>query len=149
MKLGRKRQIFSKHFAELVVWGNSLPRIDCTIDEVRRGKQQAEWNATHCRVPKAHRRCDRQAPAHIHRVAGGHPFRAIGIALSLHNSGLAGDLLVYQDGKLLARSEDYDFLGTHWEALTGTYEGAELQFAWGGRLGDDGGHFSLAHGDRR
>ena len=148
MHLSRKRQIFSKHFAELVVWGNSQPMVDCTINEVLRGKQQAEWNASHCRHPKAKSRCERPQGAHIHHVGGGHEFKAIGIARSLHSSGLAGDLLVYLNGKLLPESPDYLFLGEKWEALSGKYDETQLQFTWGGRF-NDGGHFSLAHGGRR
>ena len=58
---------------------------------------------------------------------------------SLHYEGLAGDLILYKDGKYLTETSDYEFAGNFWEHLGGS---------WGGRFGD-GNHFSLAHGGRK
>jgi len=59
---------------------------------------------------------------------------------SLHYEGLAGDLILYNaNGTYLTRTEDYEFAGTFWEALGGS---------WGGRF-KDGNHFSLEYGGRK
>lgn len=60
---------------------------------------------------------------------------------SLHESGLATDILLYRDGNYLMDTDDYRELGERWEAL-GTERGLDL--AWGGRFSKpDGNHFSL------
>lgn len=60
---------------------------------------------------------------------------------SLHEIGLAADILLYKAGVYLTSTEDYQALGERWEAL-----GAELglPLAWGGRFKkQDGNHFSM------
>src|SRR5689334_23182310 len=60
---------------------------------------------------------------------------------SLHESGLAADILLYRDGNYLMDTADYRELGEAWEAL-GTE--LKLDLAWGGRFTKpDGNHFSL------
>lgn len=58
---------------------------------------------------------------------------------SLHHHGLAGDLLVYKDGKYLTSTDEYTALGELWEQM-GRESG--LPLTWGGRF-RDGNHFSL------
>lgn len=150
MKLSRKRQIFSRRFAELIVWARRKG-YEAAIDEVRRGRAQATWNAEHCRVQVSGKRCEGRPGDRIHLQPdnrGRHRFRAIGIRTSLHRRGLAGDLLLYRRGAYLTQSEDYEELGVRWEGFSREYDGEELEFAWGGRF-QDGGHFSIVHGGRR
>lgn len=58
---------------------------------------------------------------------------------SLHELGLAADILLYKDGVYLTKTEDYEALGLRWEEL-GKKLGLDL--VWGGRF-KDGNHFSL------
>jgi len=61
---------------------------------------------------------------------------------SLHEVGLAQDVVLYHAGIYLTDTPDYKFLGEWWEAL-GVEKG--LPLAWGGRFTrPDGDHFSLA-----
>jgi hypothetical protein len=61
---------------------------------------------------------------------------------SLHNVGLAQDLLLYQNGVYLTESAKYQFLGQFWKEL-GVKKG--LALAWGGDFTKvDGNHFSLS-----
>jgi hypothetical protein len=62
----------------------------------------------------------------------------LGFSRSLHVKGLAGDLLLYRDGKYLRSTKAHEELGLWWEAQH------EL-CCWGGRFGD-GGHYSITHG---
>lgn len=64
---------------------------------------------------------------------------------SLHHIGLAGDLLIYKDGKYLTSTEEYTLLGTEWEQM-GVRK--DLPLRWGGRF-KDGNHFSLEWGGRK
>lgn len=60
---------------------------------------------------------------------------------SLHEIGLAADLLVYKQGVYLTDSAAYGELGQYWE-LWGKAQ--SLPLAWGGRFtSPDGNHFSL------
>lgn len=149
MKLARKRQIFTQRLAELVGWARRQG-YEAALDEVRRGKAQAAWNAEHCRVRLARGRCELRRGAGIHQPHGKdyHRFRAIGIRTTLHGNGLAGDLLLFLHGKYLKETKDYSTLGKHWEGYSGFYDSEELTFIWGGRF-QDGGHFSIAHAGRR
>lgn len=56
---------------------------------------------------------------------------------SLHYIGLAKDLLLYQDGKYLTKTEDYKYLGQFWKLR-------DSDCRWGGDF-SDGGHFSIAY----
>lgn len=58
---------------------------------------------------------------------------------SLHHLGLAGDLILYKDGKYLSDTESYRVLGEWWEKEGRTLR---LPLRWGGRFGD-GNHFSI------
>jgi hypothetical protein len=65
---------------------------------------------------------------------------------SLHYSGCAGDLLLYdKNGTYLPFTESYQELGEYWETLN-------VSCKWGGRWGD-GNHFSFCphalFGDRK
>lgn len=64
---------------------------------------------------------------------------------SLHHEGLAGDLILYKDGKYLTETSDYAPLGLWWETY-GEEKGIPLK--WGGHF-NDGNHFSLARGGRK
>lgn len=64
---------------------------------------------------------------------------------SLHELGLAADILLYKGGVYLTKTEDYQQLGEWWEAY-GKEQG--LPLAWGGRF-KDGNHFSLAWGGKK
>lgn len=60
---------------------------------------------------------------------------------SVHELGLAADLLLYRDGVYLTKTEDYTSLGELWERM-----GIELglPLVWGGRFTHpDGNHFSM------
>ena len=149
MKLSRKRQIFTWRLADLIHWAR-LQGYEVACDEVRRGPQQVDWNVTHCSVRIQKRRCEQRRAGPIHHPAttGFHPFKAIGIRGSLHNNGLAADLLLFHHGAYLIKTDQYEALGLHWESYTGFYDSEELTFVWGGRF-QDGGHFSIAHSGRR
>jgi len=60
---------------------------------------------------------------------------------SLHELGLAADLLLYKDGRYLTDTLDYTALGELWELMG---QQADLPLTWGGRFQKrDGNHFSL------
>lgn len=60
---------------------------------------------------------------------------------SLHEIGLAADILLYLNGTYLTLTSEYQFLGERWEALGVTLG---LPLMWGGRFSkQDGNHFSL------
>jgi hypothetical protein len=62
---------------------------------------------------------------------------------SVHNVGLAQDLLLYRDGTYLTRTEDYQPLGEWWETQ-------HTLARWGGRFSHrDGNHFSFEWEGRR
>lgn len=149
MKLSRKRQIFTWRLADLIHWARQQG-YEVACNEVSRGRQQADWNANHCSVYVQKRRCKQRRAAPIHHPAkeGYHPFKAIGIRGSLHNKGLAADLLLYEHGTYLTEMDQYEALGLHWEGYTGYYDSEELVFVWGGRF-QDGQHVSIAHSGRR
>lgn len=61
---------------------------------------------------------------------------------SLHEIGLAADLLLYKDGRYLTDTLDYTPLGELWEEMG---RQANLPLAWGGRFKNrDGNHFSFS-----
>lgn len=65
-----------------------------------------------------------------------------GIKNSLHTKRLAIDLNLFQNGKYLTDSKDYEILGKYWESLSTD----QLQCCWGGRFSKpDGNHFSISH----
>ena len=133
------RILFTRHWGRLLVHASELG-LDVIQGECLRGEYQAKWNASHCKVHSNGKRCEQIRLAHD-RGALGHSFAPIGIGTSLHVSGLAGDLLVMRDGKIVEDLEPYRLLGEWWEAQ---FEAA----AWGGRFRDPG-HFSHAFGGRK
>lgn len=106
---------------------------ECAINEVKRSPAQAYLNSLG--------RSGRNKLADFNHVYYRHFADLLrgqvggGISNSLHNDGLAIDLILYKDGKYLSSSEDYRSLGEWWERL-------DPLARWGGRFGD-GNHFSL------
>lgn len=120
MTLTEKRILFTTLLGRLLVWASDLGLL-VAVDEVKRGKQQAQWNAQH----------------------------GLGIADSVHLVGLAADLLGYrkQDGALLYISDGsdpiYAALGKRWKTL-------HALARWGGDFTrPDPGHVSLEHEGRQ
>jgi hypothetical protein len=75
-------------------------------------------------------------------IAIGNNGAANGIRNSLHEVGLAVDLLLYTpEGLYLTIGASYTQLGEWWE-------GQDMRAAWGGRFGDPG-HFSFAWQGKR
>ena len=132
MTLGQKQELFAGLLPQLITRAYEMG-FRVRLQELRRGKEQAEYNATHCGF------CKKEEIRHGRNVD--HEFKAIGIKNSLHCDGLALDLVLFRDGKPLWATKRYRELGEYWEALH------EL-CAWGGRF-DDGGHFSIMHKGRR
>lgn len=63
------------------------------------------------------------------------------MAGSLHDVGLAQDIVLYKHGTYLTKTEDYEFLGVLWESWGRAFE---LPLYWGGRFTTpDGNHFSF------
>lgn len=115
LTIREKRCLFTRLFAKLVVRCSELG-YECAIDQVKRTDKEAEENAE----------------------AGS------GIVNSLHILGLAGDLLLYKDGKYLTKSEDYEQFGIFWEGLHPLCRWGG-RFKKGGKPKPDGNHFSLEH----
>lgn len=113
------------------------------LNEVKRSNEQAIINAL-----------GQVGRAHVANVLSGARWydlaaaivdngAANGIRNSLHEVGLAADLLLYRPtGEYLTRTEDYQALGEWWEMA---YPGVS---AWGGRFGD-AGHFSFQYGGKK
>lgn len=112
--------------------------------EVMRTPMQSEWNATHCSWKDAHgRRCERELSDAVHST---HVFRPIGIRGSLHQNGLAIDLLLMaqgQDGSWMIddREDGYRAMADYWKTL-------HAEACAGIDFGDSG-HFSLAYNGRK
>ncbi len=64
---------------------------------------------------------------------------------SLHELGLAQDIVLYLGGQYLTDTADYAILGVEWERYGMT---VGLPLMWGGRF-HDGNHFSYAWGGRK
>lgn len=90
MKLSQKRALFSRLFAELVVWAHEQNKY-VAIDQVKRTEAEAKSNAK----------------------------SGAGIANSNHLHGLAGDLILYETEDYIYRSksEDYKELGEKWKSM--------------------------------
>ncbi len=68
--------------------------------------------------------------------------RGTGIKNSLHCSRLAVDLNLFRDGKFLRKTEHHACLGHWWKQQNSLCR-------WGGDFRKpDGGHYSIAHGNR-
>jgi len=112
MKLSEKRALFTQLLAQLILWAGTQDRVSVALDQVKRTQAEADANAK----------------------------SGAGISNSLHLLGLAGDLILYKDGKYMDKSEDYKFLGDYWKSL-------HPLCRWGGdfKSRPDGNHFSLEH----
>jgi len=146
MRLIDKQRLFLGDFAALVRLAQDDLGYFVKGGETLRGEQQAEWNATHCRVWLAGERCERVRADHGKGWADKHDFRPIGSRNSLHCVGLAGDLLILEDGgtRISNDRRKYEKLGSFWKAIRPAN-------CWGGDFEGfpDLGHFSREHGGRR
>ena len=107
MTLGQKRREFSAMLAQLIDWCVQQG-YEVQIEQVKRTQAEADANAA----------------------------SGAGIVHSLHLVGLAGDLSVFKDGRLLESVEDYRPIGEKWESM-------HPENAWGGRFHKpDADHFS-------
>lgn len=111
MTLREKQSVFARRFANLISHAYDMG-YECVIGEVYRSPEEAE------RLANADK----------------------GIKNSLHTVKLAGDLLLFKNGKYLTKTEDYQPLGEWWEAQST----ADAVCTWGGRF-KDGNHFSITH----
>jgi len=90
MKLSQKRALFSRLFAELIVWAHAQGMY-VAIDQVKRTQAEANANAK----------------------------SGAGISNSNHLVGLAGDLILYEgeNYEYKDKSEDYKRLGDKWKTM--------------------------------
>src|SRR5262245_1818894 len=111
MTLGDKRREFSGQIAELVLWAIG-EGYQCMFEEIKRGEAQAQSNAA----------------------------SGAGITNSLHLIGLAADISIFKDGRLLESVEEYRPIGEKWKSL-------HAENAWGGDFvtRPDADHFSRSH----
>ena len=153
LSLGQKRELFARCLAKLILKANALG-YEIRLDELKRGPQQAEWNAAHCRRIVDGVRCEATRSGHpdhgaaISATVPRHAFKPIGSRNTLHGLGLAidGYLRRPPSNQILWATEHYRDLGLYWESL-------DPLCYWGGstdkpgdRLKHDGGHFSIIHG---
>lgn len=130
MTLGAKRELFARLHPRLVLEAHRQG-YDVMLDELKRGPEQAEYNATHCGTCRQTKR---------QHVDADHDFHAIGIRNTVHGVGLAQDIILRRNGRPLWARKHYLSLGLYWESL-------HALCRWGGRFRGrgDAGHFSLAH----
>lgn len=127
---------FSADVGRLLSYARTLG-FEFVIDEVRRGEQQAEWNATHCRYIEGDgKRCERRYTDHGKFE---HEFKPIGIRDSEHTRGRAIDLYIIIDAAISNDAELYERLGAKWKEL-------HKDNVWGG---DFEGFADLGHFERR
>lgn len=145
MRLIDKRIEFSSDLGLLIGFARGRG-LDLIVDQCRRTNREATWNATHCRQLNAEGvRCELPERAHgdmLGQVT--HEFRPIGIARSLHVSGLAADLYVIEGGRIANEKRHYAQLGAFWKGL-------RPGNCWGGDFTgfEDLGHFSREHNGRK
>jgi|SRR6187399_150528 len=118
-ELLEKRILFTRLFARLILRANEIG-FQAVVDQTKRTQAEADENAK----------------------------KGTGISNSLHNLGLAGDLLLFKNGEYLTDSQDYRDLGTFWKGL-------HPLARWGGDFTvkkrnevipkPDGNHFSIEH----
>jgi len=133
------RILFTLWVGRLIVRASEVHGFQLIQGECLRGKQQVEWNASHCAAIVGGKRCE--GVKSTHAAGGAHRFVPIGSGNSLHPDGLAVDLLIIKDGKILNDEASYRLLGEWWEKQ---FPGA----AWGGHFRDPG-HFSHGFGGRK
>lgn len=140
-ELVKLRTDFTQGVALLCQHGRSLGYL-VALNEVKRSNEQAIINA--------YGQLGRQHIANVLRAAAINDLAgaivdngaANGIRNSLHEIGLAADLLLYsQAGTYYTVAAPYTALGVWWEQH-------DARAAWGGRFGD-AGHFSFAYQGRR
>ncbi len=145
MTLLEAREAFTDGLSGLLSYGHFLcesysDRDGCKytliLDETKRSKQAARWNAEHCRVTEDGHRCERTRNEHAPDLIE-HDFKPIGIADSTHTAGLAGDILILRDGEVVNDGAIYRDLGQWWKRQN-------PEFRWGGDFAGflDLGHFS-------
>lgn len=88
MTLRQRREIFTENVGKLIEY-IFFCGFTCTLGEVYRTKEQAEWYAA----------------------------KGIGSINSLHCKGLAVDLNLFKNGVYLKKSDDYQFAGEYWYSL--------------------------------
>ena len=118
LPLREKRVLFSRLISRLILEASNDLGLKVAFDQVKRSPEEA---------------------ARLAREGKG-------IANSVHNLGLAADLIIWKDldgdgeeDDYAARSEEYEVLGVRWEAYNPLCR-------WGGRFKRvDGNHFSLEH----
>lgn len=143
-ELVEKRIAFTYCVGELLAFAEKYG-YRVVLCEAMRAPQQAEWNATHCAVKSVSGvRCERLRADPIHGRE--HIFRPVGIRGTLHQMGLAIDLLIMvqgQDGawKIDERIDGYRALGDYWKTL---HELARAGVDFG-----DSGHFGFEHDGRK
>lgn len=141
LSLGQKRELFARLLPLLLTHIKTLG-FEARLDELKRGQQQADYNAATCA------RCKKGETFHAH---ANHSFRPIGSKNSLHCDGLAIDLYLRRppSKRILWSTESYRELGCFWESLHDlTYWGGRTDKP-GDRLQHDGGHFSITHQGRQ
>lgn len=118
MKLIEARMEFTDCLGKLYGFAQDagIQLIQC---EGLRTPMQAEWNATHCSVKISGTRCEKAIDDPIHHL---HQFHPIGIRGSLHQLGLAQDVLAMkqQPSGLWAIDSDerpYLTLAKFWKGL--------------------------------
>jgi len=145
MRLVDKQRLFLGDLAALIQFAQDDLGYFVKGGETLRGKQQAEWNATHCRVWIGGTRCERVSADHGKGWADKHEFKPIGTLNSNHVIGLAADLYIMEDNgtKISQDVNKYAKLGAFWKSIRPSNR-------WGGDFTGfrDLGHFSREHGGR-
>ena len=111
MGLNTKQARFTYKIAQLIVWANEELGVELIGKELLRSKEQAEINAA----------------------------KGVGIKNSVHRKGLALDMYVFKNGKLLWSGEDYKLIADKWKTM-------DPDARWGGNFRRrDVYHYSFMH----
>lgn len=119
ISLLHKKQYFSMLIAHLILKAHELG-FDIVVGEVKRGRQQADYNAS----------------------------VGIGTVNSLHIDGLAVDVMLYKNDVYLTCSDDYLALGEWWESQSQLPD-IKCCWGGRFKNLKDGGHFSVEHEGRK
>lgn len=134
ISLGKKQEMFAGFLVKIILYAHSL-NYGVRLREIERDKKRARWNATHCRTCK-------KTKAHANHPKQ-HRFSSIGIVNSIHCDSLAIDFYITIDDKIQWTTAAYQKLGTRWKSY-------HKLCCWGGDFyKKDGGHFSIAHQERK